>query len=133
MEILLAFDYPQFDAFMPTFLRDVRSGGLVVDHSLCMDTRYASERRARLFSACGRRAQTAPPITQGYGERELSRMYEVLRALLASDEHEVYGLVLGGSWRSVIEKEKNTARRIRMCGMLWQTAFWYERYNVILI
>ena len=133
MRILFAFDYPQFDPFMPTFLRDAERGGIVTDHSLCMDVRYAEERRVRLLALCGKRALTVPPSTQSYGEYELRRMDEVLRSLLEEDESEAYALVLGQNWREILEKEKNTARRIRMSGMLWQTAFWYESYNVALI
>ena len=133
IEILTAFDYPQFDAFMPSFLRDMRSGGAVTDYSLCMDTRYSEERRERMFALCGRRARTVPPSAQDYGQRELKGMEDALRAMLEADSCGVYEAVLGRDWRGAIEKEKNTVRRIRIEGMLWQTAFWYERYNVSLI
>ena len=86
-----------------------------------------------MFALCGRRARTVPPSAQDYGQRELKGMEDALRAMLEADSCGVYEAVLGRDWRGAIEKEKNTVRRIRIEGMLWQTAFWYERYNVSLI
>ena len=107
MEILMAFDHPQFDVFMPTFLRDLTSGNTVTDHTLCMDTGYAQERRERLFALCGRSAKTVPPVAQDYGECEFEEMDRVLLSILEDDKNEIYERVLGADWRGVIEKEKN--------------------------
>ena len=133
-DILMAFGYPQFDAFMPTFIHCLKQGtSIITDHSLCMDTAYSEKRRERIFALCGRRAAVIPPVAQDYGEAELRLMEGMLRSILEEDETEVYARALGKDWRGVIEREKNTVRRIRTEGMLWQTAFWYNKYNVSFI
>jgi len=137
-EILIAFDHPQFDAFMPCFIQDIayareRGIGAVVDGTLCMDIDYSTDRRDRLCVATGARVRSVPPEKNYLGERELKKMERVLRDILTPDNRAILNYIFGSDWEGRLKREKNTARRIRTEGMLYQVCVWYDQYNVVLV
>lgn len=135
VEILFAFDYPQFDYLMPGFLRTLereaahgeRGQIYVEDATLCMDIAYSRERADRLGNARGLCVSGWVPNEIITRERELRRMDRLLQELL--EEEDLGGLtyLLGRDWRSLTQ-EKNTLRRIRIRGMLYQLLLWEKNY-----
>ena len=133
-EILYAFDYPQFDCLMPTFLRDCSRAesdeGCVIDGALCYDIRYAAERRDRLSVMAGYRPRVVPPDRYAPRERELKNMEEVLHSLLSEADKEKLEYIFETDIVSEIMKIENMARRIRSLGMAIQSEIWYDGYRV---
>ncbi len=140
-EILFAFDYPQFDILMPTFIRDlihVKDRGLeyaaaVPDGSLCMDIAYSSARRDRLGILTGARPVCVPPEGILYKERDAKKAENVIKALLSDADREAISHIFGNNWQEDLAREKNTAKRIRAAAMMLQSVFWYEKYNIMLV
>ncbi|MBQ8849738.1 MAG: hypothetical protein IJ011_05365 [Clostridia bacterium] len=133
-EILFAFDYPQFDALMPSFIRDLSRAaevsGAVSDGTLCSDIFYSAERSDRLFCMSSFRCARVAPEKSTAKERELKRMESVMKELLIERDGEALAYIFGKDWEGDIRREKNTAKRIRVMGMMWQAVLWYESYCV---
>ncbi len=140
-QILFAFDYPQFDILMPTFIRDllyIKDKGLeygvaVPDGSLCMDIAYSAARRDRLGVLTGAHPVCVPPEGALYKERDAKKTETIMKALLADTDKEALCHIFGKNWQSDLAHEKNTAKRIRAEAMLLQSVFWYEKYNIMLV
>lgn len=135
-EILYAFDYPQFDHLMPTFLRDCEEARedlrAVVDGALCFDLGYAAERRDRLSTMAGYRPLCVPPDTYILKERELKNMENILRSILSEVDKDKLEYIFETDIVEEIMKIENTARRVRCLGMVIQSEIWYEGYRICL-
>lgn len=135
-EVLYAFDYPQFDCLMPSFLRDAHraelGGGVVADGTLCTDIAYSLERRDRLSTLLGYRPPCAPPRTGVVRERELKKMERVLKGIFLELDRDKLRLIFGRDIEEEIGREGNTARRIRYIGMAIQTEAWLDGYGVYI-
>lgn len=135
-EILYAFDYPQFDCLMPTFLRDCERARenekSVVDGALCLCFTYAAERRDRLSTMIGYRPRCIPPERHKPKERELKRMEQILRSLLSETDKTKLEYIFGCDITDEALKIENTERRIRSLGMLIQSDMWYDGYRISL-
>ena len=133
-EILYAFDYPQFDHLMPSFVRDARraevEGGAVADGSLHFHIGYSVERRDRLSTLAGHRPKCAPPKTYVPKERELKKMEGVLKGLFSETDRAKLEYIFGFDVEKEIAGEGNTAKRIRYLGMAIQTDIWYDGYRI---
>ena len=137
-EILFAFDYPEFDALMPSFiagLRQVESMknnrfSALADGTLCMNTEYSALRRDRLCSYFGRYIMCVPPKKSNFSEVTLKRLEKKLKEILYERDMTFLYRLLGHDLDARIEREKNTAKRIRIEGMLYQTLLWRENYNL---
>ena len=140
-EILLAFDYPQFDILMPAYIRDllyikdrgIEYGTAVPDGSLCMDIAYSKARRDRLGVLTGVRPVCVPPEGALYKERDAKKTENIMKDLLADTDKEALCHIFGKSWQNDLAREKNTAKRIRAEAMMLQSVFWYEKYNIMLV
>ena len=135
-EILYAFDYPQFDHLMPTFLRDCERAreteGYIADGALCLDLGYAAERRDRLSAMIGYRPRCVPPDRHRIKEKELKRMEQILRSILSGIDRAKLEYIFGAGITEEIFKIENIARRIRCLGMLIQSDMWYDGYRISL-
>lgn len=137
-EILFAFDHPEFDALMPTFigqlsaLKDRRSkkGIAIPDPTMCMDIDYSIQRRDRLSSMIGVCACCIPPQKNEIREKELKKTERILQNILSDLDNRLICCVFGENWHSLVAKERNTAKRIRSWAMICQTVMWYENFNV---
>jgi hypothetical protein len=137
-EALFAFDYPQFDCFMPYLLRELevarRTGQSVLcfaDGTRWMSLPYAREREDRLGTLYGITLMGHTPLKLSAREREWKKMDRILGGLLGGAVERELNRILGEGWLSVVEKEKNLPKRIRMEGMLYQTVLWEREYRVI--
>ena len=138
-EILYAFDYPQFDHWMPSFLHHLEQAHslgrhhlTIYDPSLCVDLQYAAERADRLGGLTDCSVKILPPPSPTTREKDLRKYERVLRELLNSSDTHVLRQLFGVRWSDSIPEEKNTAKRIRRLGMLYQTILWVERYPLLL-
>lgn len=141
VEALFAFDYPQFDCFMPEFLHLLESVSeptesaviSVPDSARCLNLTYATERADRLGSIKQRWIRSVPSSRPLSREREWKRMERMLRQLLESSDVSLLSFVFGNDWQMRILQEKNTARRIRVQGLLYQTILWLTHYPIRLV
>ena len=137
-EALFAFDYPQFDCFMPYLLRELeiarRTGQSVfcfADGTRWMSLPYAREREDRLGALYGVTLRGHTPMRLTAKEREWKRMDRILGKLLGGAVERELNRILGEGWLTALEQEKNLPKRIRMEGMLYQTVLWEREYRVI--
>lgn len=138
-EILYAFDYPQFDYLMPALLHALSEHRLrgmprelrVEDPSLFMNLRYARERADRIGSMRGVALTPIAPYRFFAKERELRRFERTLRSLLGSVDTAALRDLLGENWSEILLREKNTAKRIRMEAMAYQTLLWEKNFPLL--
>ncbi len=135
-EILFSFDYPQFDHWMPALLRlmDQRKDKILTvgDETRHGDIGYAWERADRLGQSRGKVLRSVPTETVGVRERELKRMDRLMSHLLEETDQAILDYLYGTDWRAFLERERNTAKRIRMQGILYQSVLWNRHYSLIL-
>ena len=141
-EALYAFDYPQFDCYMPylnALLSEAHGAGkrelLVCDPMTDICERYAVERTDRLAQLWKLSVRTCACENSKLPSRYLKRMEREIDAILdeyMSDEGCIIG-ALDGECREHILNEKSTPLRIRKKGMLAQSAMWSEIFNIILV
>lgn len=141
-EALLAYGYPQFDAFMPAFIAEAKRAereGIrnvrIQDGTLELCEEYAIERAYLLSELLGTRVTPCAPRSPLQSRRSLRALEKEIDALLApllqSSSSVLYSLferktLLGE------ETEKSIPLRIRRRGMLYQTAMWIESFGVTL-
>ena len=135
-EALFSFDYPQFDCLMPALLRlmDTRRERRlwIGDEMLYAHIGYARERADRLGQRRGRVIRSVLPGSVALRERELKKMDRQMRELLDGMDLAIPDHLFGTDWREALEREKNTAKRIRMRGMLYQSILWNQHYSLVL-
>ena len=141
-ETLFAFDYPQFDPLIPSHLKFLKAEAkgrkkfsvVLADGTLFADIGYARERADRLGTLVGLSVQSVPPEKNVLlRERELKKMERTLTRLFSASDWTALTRLLGEDWQSYVQKEKNTARRIRMLGMLYQTLLWEKHYPILFL
>ena len=150
-EALLAFDYPQFDCFMPSLLdllKKVRSQGkdsiIFEDMIRRRNLLYAREREDRLSSLCGVRAigaftRNVPMFDEKDNDRLEDRLHERFFAIPPYDRlflREVFGEYKLELLLRVLEKrakKEDTEKRIRILGMLCQTVDLMQSRDVRLV
>lgn len=137
-EALFAFGYPQFDCLMPGVLHALESLpptkkqeplGLA-DPTHLWHAAYACERADRLGTMRQRSLVSLSARCPPRSERERKRMDRLLCELLHDTNTSLLSSLLGNDWHTIIQQEKNTERRIRMQGMLYQTILWFEHYPI---
>lgn len=139
-EILFAFDYPQFDFLMPSFIRalSIAKGKMdpnrvaVSDGTLYVDLAYATERRDRLCAYYGVYAECIPPEYE-IKEKEMKQLEKNLIGLLSGIDMRLNYRLFGNDVEELVAKEKSVPRRIRMEGMLYQVYLWNKHYSLIFI
>ena len=140
-ELLFAFEAPEFDHLMPTLLHDLtlrREQGTppslsIEDPTLYMSVRYARMRADRIGAIKKLSLTSVVPERFFIKERDLRRLEKTMRSLLASTDTAFLRSLLGDAWDREILREKNTARRIRMEGMAYQTLLWIEHFPLLLL
>ncbi len=138
-EILFAFDYPQFDVFMPSFIENiklvrdqkVRRFLGVEDGSLCMDIGYSRLRRDRLGAFFGARVNCVAPSFNALRQRELQKFEGLMWEIFEESNLPFLKMLLGNDLADRIRKEKSCARRIRSLGIVAQICPWAEQYNLL--
>ncbi len=136
-EALQAFDYPQFDAEMPSYLhalararaknaRTVR----ILDGTRRESLAYARIREDRLGGFYGMRVYGVTPPEQKRAPRAWRALESALEERAAACDGRVLRHIYGDGLWEAVKTQKSQARRIRMLGMLCQTEPWIERYGV---
>lgn len=150
-EALIAFDYPQFDCFMPSLMELLTKANLQgKEHVIFEDIirrrnlLYAREREDRLGSLCGIRAIGAfthnSPL---FDEKENDRLELCLRDRFFSMPpyerlflREVFGEYKLEILLNVLDKstkKEDTEKSIRILGMLCQTIDWMQSKDIRLV
>ena len=138
-DILFAFDYPQFDPWMPGLINTVRQSKLsvgsrataVCDVSLYLGIDYAAERADRLGALCGVSLVPIAPQEFSTKERQLKQLDRSLQELLSCSDLALLRHLFGTERLQSIRQERNLTKRIRMRGMLYQLLLWAEHYPIV--
>lgn len=140
-ESLVAFDYPQFDLFMPDLLGLIRENRgaqrLVYEEPFWdIDRKYAFEKADRLGMICG--IQTLPvrpassaPFPARYARAIEKKLSELVGKLDYCNSYKSVFSLVGDTASDIIKKERNVARRARLFAILLQTKFWAENYPLV--
>ncbi len=141
MEALFAFDYPQFDCFMPSIcarLAESKASGekalRIYDGIPETYADYIAERGERLGAVWGIELCTRCAERQPRSKRELRKMEKELDRVL--DTYSARGIIKSIYQKipyNKISEEKNIAMRIRKKGLLCQSAMWFESFNLVLV
>lgn len=138
IEALMAFDYPQFDAEMPSYMhalakarqknaRTVR----ILDGTRRDDMGYSCVREDRLGGFYGLWVQGVTPPEGKQSQRFLREMDRYLEERASSGDTDLLARLYGKDVWETVKREKSIERRIRMRGMLCQTEAWLERYPIV--
>lgn len=142
-DALFAFDYPQFDCYMPSlmeYLSAAKSRGArharVGDPTAVLCSEYAAERADRLGTLWDVEIMSVPAPSDAWAKKSLKSMEKeldgILGEYLSSHECILRRLTDTESIESIGE-EKSIPLRIRKKGMLCQTAMWFESFNLVLV
>ncbi|MBQ9112845.1 MAG: hypothetical protein IJY08_04615 [Clostridia bacterium] len=142
-DALFAFDYPQFDCYMPSFMahlenakaRRLRSVCLQ-DATLGLDEEYAAERAERLGKAAEISVSPVATGSDPLSTRVLKAMDKELDRILSeyrSDPTSILNDLFGQEYFDELNEQKGLRSRIRKKGMLCQTAMWFDSFNIVLV
>jgi hypothetical protein len=141
-EALVAFDYPQFDEYMPAYSALVRSksgnGEIVVDDkALLIDVCYACERADRIGMMYGVMVHSVPPdenkrMRGSVLMKKDKKISEMVDKLFHNDGSFVRRF-LGDAVRRSYEEENDLRSRIRMGGKIIETEKWLSTYPIVLV
>lgn len=137
VDALFAFDYPQFDPWMPAVFHALEHASLkgkhhpiIEDPMLFQSISYAHERADRLGACKGFDFLTTVPSEKAARTRELKRMSRLLEELLEECDPSALNYLVGKHWKDLPYEEKNLEKRIRIQGMLYQSALWQKHYPI---
>ena len=148
-EALIAFDYPQFDSYMPSFCKMLasarRKGRYAIrfeDATIAKSSSYAFERQDGLGNLFGLCAVGIP--TRAYDARteELDIMREHLRELFFSLDSAGLSFLRGVLGERRLEylmqrfecesKKEDTDATVRILGMLYQCVMWAQSRELLI-
>ena len=141
-EIMIGFDYPCFDEYMPSFLAFIKANRAqkrvsIEDVTLNIDPEYSAERADRLGMMNGVMVNVLAPQNEkafknnGFHRCEKNLAQEVQRLFL--DRSSKVCTMLGGEFFDLIKKEKDVKQRARSYAMIIQTEQWLNTYPVFWI
>lgn len=137
-EALHAFDYPQFDAEMPSYLgalkraREKKMRAIrVLDGARRENLSYAYEREDRLGGLCGVMVQGITPPEEKRSAKVWRALERELNELLSTCDVRLCRRLYGDDVLETVKREKDPARRIRMMGLLCQSESWLDRYPLV--
>lgn len=139
-EILVAFDYPQFDEYMLGYIKAVKESvgqrSLVIeDRTLMIDVSYACERADRIGMMNGVMIRISRPdgenIIKNFGLYKMEKRLSSIAEKLLSDKNSFIFKFFGNSISDIPDGERDIRRRIRMCGMIIETELWFASYPII--
>ena len=140
IDALFSFDYPQFDPWMPAVfhvLERLSSQGeqhpIIEDPILCQSISYAHERADRLGACNGFDVLTTVSSEKVPRTRELKKMSRLLDELLEEADHTVLRYLFGKNWQELPNEEKSLEKRIRIQGLLYQSALWQRHYPIRIL
>lgn len=139
-EILVAFDRPAFDEYMPSYISALRkrSGtgrAVISDRALLMDVDYALERADRLGMMNGVMVNIVPPEDDGREKKAAIVKTERLLSdigdrILCDKESHIFRYFGNGIKNSVLV-EKDVKKRLRSYGKIIQTEQWLASYPIL--
>ncbi len=142
-DALFAFDYPQFDCYMPSlmeYLSAAKSRGVshvrVGDPTAVLCSEYAAERADRLGTLWDVEITSVPAPSDASAKKSLKSMEKELDGILGEyiGSHEcILRRLTDTESIEAIGEEKSIPLRIRKKGMLCQTAMWFESFNLVLV
>lgn len=142
-DALFAFDYPQFDSFMPVLLphlsemRELGRGEVCVSEARWGEKEdYFKERAERLGAVFGMDVYTVEDERVALSARDLKSMDKALDGILEEYVAEPSCPLLrifGEETVESIRERRSLPLRIRGKGMLIQSAMWLDTYNLIIV
>jgi len=140
-QLLISFDYPQFDPYMPLFLQHIRQNPskrmVLSERASLFHDGYAHARADRLGMHYGKLVHCVENA-EGDGQKNVNlrkmekQLREILRPILGNPRSHLRKSV-GADVVEEILSEKNAESRISHLGMLWQTEYWLSHYPISVI
>lgn len=138
-EIMIGFDYPCFDEYMPSFLELIKANRAqkrvsIEDITINIDPIYSAERADRLGMMNGVMVNSLVPQSErpfknnNFYRCEKNLAQEVQK--LFSDKNTKVRAMLGSEFFDLIKKEKDAKQRARSYAMIIQTEKWLNTYPV---
>ncbi len=138
-EALVAFDYPQFDTFMPSVmdvLRDAKTkqkrAVRVVDGALGYSEKYVKERADRLGGFFGVSLVCSPFDPERIKDKSYKKLDKALEEVLNTCDIKILEGIYGEGIAERVRRERSIEARIRMTGILCQTAFLAKTQPILI-
>ena len=135
---LAAFDYPQFDAEMPAYLKVLcearaknKRAVRVLDGARAEDLFYARKREDRLGGFYGLSVYGVTPTEKKREPKSWRESERLLDERLSACDARVLSDLYGPGVLEAVKAERSRAQRIRQKGMLCQTDAWLARYPIL--
>ncbi len=138
-EALFAFDYPQFDCYMPAICRQLEKNSAADIKVLrtydCIPVRYSeyvNERNEQLGRLWGVDLKTTYSERSLIGKRELRKMEKQIDGILSGYlESAALRVILQKIPYEKINSESDIALRIRKKALLCQSGMWFEGFSLV--
>jgi hypothetical protein len=138
-EALIAFDIPQFDMFMPSVINTLRTESekrkravRITDGARKYSERYIKEREDRLSGFFGVRFCTLPSDIDPTKKAGYTRLDSELESIVSSCDTRALENLYGKGIVERVRCERSMEARIRMTGMLCQSAFLAKTQSILL-
>ena len=138
-EALVAFDYPQFDMFMPSVMDVLRNAKtkqkrtvLVVDGTLGYSEKYVKERTDRLGGFFGVSLVCASSDPEHIKDKSYKKIDKALETVLNTCDIKILEGIYGEGTIERVRSERSIEARIRMTGMLCQTSFLAKTQPILI-
>ena len=141
-DTLLAFGYPQFDCYMPSFMGEARRANserlraIRIQDATFSEREYSAQRAYVLSELCGARiiaVDTRASLITRRAMRLMEKRIDKLLDEYIGDSSCVLYSVLGERYEDLIGGKKSIPSRIRRKGMLCQTVMWFEHFNIVAV
>ena len=138
-EALVAFDYPQFDMFMPSVMDVLRAekikqkrAALVVDGALGYSEKYVNERADRLSGFFGVSLACSHFDPERIKDKSYKKLDKALEEVLNTCDIKILEGIYGDGTIERVRRERSIEARIRMTGMLCQTSFLAKTQPILI-
>ena len=138
--LLLAFDYPAFDVWMPGYWKLLESARQkqkrtvrVFDGTRRYGEGYSYLREDRLAGCAGISVEGVPLREEKRREKAYKEIERALSDMVAGKDARLLSRLYGERALAAVREEKDIHRKIRMLGILWQSVSWAERYRLMLV
>ncbi|MBO5416620.1 MAG: hypothetical protein J6A83_08345 [Clostridia bacterium] len=139
-EILVAFDHPAFDEYMPEYIEAIKKSAAakkatVCDRALLIDVAYALERADRIGMMNGVMVNIVPPDEERRERRsgivKAERSLSDIGERILNDKESYIFKYFGNRIKEAAARERDARQRVRMYGRIIQTEQWLASYPIL--
>lgn len=138
-EALICFDYPQFDMYMPSVMNALRLESekqkravRIADGAVKYSDKYIKEREDRIGGFFGVPFSSVSSDSDEMKETDYTALESELEVILSACDPRVLEGIYGKGIIERVSSENSIEARIRMLGMLCQSAFLAKAHTILL-